>query len=373
MNRQDRGGVRSAQDLERKYNLAGMKEAVRLQEEGIHKTNKTLDDFINNTLKTNSNIQSQNDGEVTTWFAYGEPKLDNEPTSYWTTDELKESHIGDLYYDRDTGYAYEFVFEDDMYKWGIVEDVAVVESLAIANSEYDTKDNKRRVFTVVPYPPYENGDLWFDGTDIYICQISKAALNMETGEAEVYVEGDFIIATKYTDDTVANQVGDELKVLQGTVLTVIENASQFKAEVEDKDEATKASIEVLEDKISSLVRGADGQSLITQNEDGLYFDMTSYIEAADKINEVTSYMHVTDVNGEPNLELGTSSNGFKSVHTNRGIAFITDNDYDNPSTEITYDGMEIDKAVIRDELKVGGFVISERANGNVGFLWKGDE
>ena len=39
--KQDRNGVRTAQDLERKYNLGeivGIKKAVEMQEEGINKT-----------------------------------------------------------------------------------------------------------------------------------------------------------------------------------------------------------------------------------------------------------------------------------------------------------------------------------------------
>lgn len=379
VNRQDMGGVRTAQDLERKYplkDLVGMKQAVRLTEEGLHKTNDILQTFINSTLKSESNMQSQTDGQITTWFANGEPTIANEPMVYWETDEQKAQHIGDLYYDRDTGYAYEFTMEDDSYKWAIITDTETIEALAIANSGYDTKDNQRRVFVEVPYPPYENGDLWFDGTDIYICQISKGAINGETGDAEVYVEGDFIIATKYTDNTIANQVGEELKVLKGTVLTVIEDANQFKVDVENKDAKTRTTIEALDSKISSLVRGPNGESLIVQHDDGLYFDMKSYIKALDNVSEVASYMSVTDVNGEPQLELGTSKNGFKSVHTNRGIAFITDNNYGNPSTEITHEGAEIDKVVVRNELQIGeigGFLLKERDNGNVGFVWRGGD
>lgn len=396
--KQDRSGVRTAQDLERKYDFAGIKKAVKVQEEGINQTNKKLETFINSTLKNDTNIQVQTDGQITTWFAHGEPTLANEPTVYWVTDEQKGEHIGDLYYDRDTGYAYEFIFTDDIYKWGIVEDDAVIESLAIANSEYDTKDNKRRVFTEVPYPPYENGDLWFDGSDIYVCQISKAALNMETGEAEAYVEGDFIIATKYTDDTVANQVGEELKVLQGTVLTVIEGADQFKAEVYDLDDKTKASINLIEQSLSTLVKGVNGESLMTQTENGWEFSIESLLttvgkavadvetlqgdtastindlnnvkDVLDAVSKVTSYMRLTEVDGEPHLELGTNINGFKSVYTNKGVDFMVG---DTVQASIDYNELNTERAVIREELQLGGFVISERANGNVGFLWKGDE
>lgn len=398
MNRQDKGSVRTAQDLERKYNLAGMTKAIRLQEEGLHKTNNTLEAYINNVLKSADNIKSQTDGEITSWFYTGEPTLGNEPASYWTTDEQKEAHVGDLYYDRGTGYAYLFEIVDGKYKWSIVTDSSTIESLAIANSEYDATDNKRRIFVETPYPPYENGDLWFKDKEIYICQISRAAVNSETGEAEVYMDGDFIIATKYTDDTVAIGVGEDLKVLQGQVLTIQDDANQFRIDLDDLDQNTKASIDLINESLSTIITGVNGESLMTQTENGWVFSIESLLntvsqavddvgkleKASDKtindlngvkdalegVAKITSYMRVYEVDGEPYLELGTSGNGFKSVHTNKGIQFMTG---DTVQAYIDYEALNIEKAVIHEELKVGGFLLKERANGNVGFVWRGDD
>lgn len=399
--KQDRTGVRTAQDLERKYDFAGMKKAVKMQEEGLNKTNKTLETFINATLKSNANIQSQTDGQITTWFSNGEPTLDSEPTVYWVTDEQKESHIGDLYYDRDTGNAYEYMLEEGEYKWGIITDSETIEALAIANSVYDTKDNERRVFVTTPYPPYDNGDLWFDGTDIFICQISKSAVNMETGEAEVYAEGDFIIATKYTDNTIANQVGDELKVLEGTVLQVIESADEFKVEVRNKDTNTQGQIDLINQALSTLIKGAEGESLMTQTETGWEFSIASLISTVNKtvsdieglegvneqtvsdlkevknalveVEKVTAYFSFTEIEGEPHLTLGTSKNGFKGVYTNKGVHFLVGDDIDTPHTYIDYDTLNIERAIVHEELQIGGFLIKERDNGNVGFVWRGED
>ncbi len=51
MSKQDRQGVRTAEDLERKYDLAGLKKAVKNSEIGINKTNKTLEQFVNSTAE----------------------------------------------------------------------------------------------------------------------------------------------------------------------------------------------------------------------------------------------------------------------------------------------------------------------------------
>lgn len=224
--KQDRNGVRTAQDLERKYNLAGIKQAVKQSAEGIVKTNTKLEEFINTTLKDLNSIHDQLDGNITTYYYSGVPTLLTLPASEWPESEYP-NHVGDLYYDRDTGYAYRFVLDGEtgVYKWIELMDNDVAEALALANAAKDTADSKRTVFVTTPYPPYDNGDLWFKDQEIYICQISK-------GKDETFAESDFIIATKYTDDTVANQVGDNLEIVRGTVATIQESVDHVKIEFE---------------------------------------------------------------------------------------------------------------------------------------------
>ena len=246
MSKQDRNGVRTASDLERKYDLAslvGVQKAVENSVEAINKTNKTLEEFMVTTLESIDDLQGQLDGNITTWFYGGVPTLTNLPASEWNTDELKNNHLGDLYYDQETGFAYRFSLNDNAYTWVKLLDNDVAEALAIANSAQDTADSKRRVFVAQPYPPYENGDLWFNNQEIYICQISKA-------ENESYADNDFIIATKYTDDTLATQVGDNLEIVRGTVTTIKEGVDAFKIEMETTvksiDDLQQETIESIE-------------------------------------------------------------------------------------------------------------------------------
>lgn len=242
MNKQDRNGVRTAQDLERKYlaDLVGIKKAVKLSKEGINKTNTSLEKFIKVTLGRIEDLQTQVDGNITTYFYSGVPTMDNLPASEW---EEYDIHLGDLYYDTDTGAAYRFAKQEESYLWLIITDTAVVEALALANAAKDTADNKRRVFLVTPTPPYDNGDLWLNNQEIYVCQISKA-------ESEEYVDNDFIIATKYTDDTLAKQVGDNLEIVRGTVTTIQEGQDAFKIDIETQvksiDELQQETLESME-------------------------------------------------------------------------------------------------------------------------------
>lgn len=169
-------------------------------------------------------LEKKVDSKMENWFYNGIPTLENTPVSDWDIEEYK-NHVGDMYYDKDTGYAYRFKLDEGVYSWEQVQDKDTVTALALANAAKDTADGKRRTFLTTPFPPYDNGDLWLNNLEIYVCQISK-------GEEEEYAENDFIPATKYTDDTIANQVGDTLTVLSGTVAKILENQDSFEIEFE---------------------------------------------------------------------------------------------------------------------------------------------
>jgi phage-related protein len=197
--KQDRGGVRTAQDLERKYDfssLVSIKKNVELQQEGLNKTNATLEEFIDSTTTTIEDLKTKVDGNITTYFYNGIPTLDNMPAREWTETEYA-NHLGDLYYDNDTGKAYRFVLQDNTYLWLEIVDSDVAEALELASKAQDTADGKRRVFVTTPTVPYDVGDLWLKNQELYVCNVSKTT-------TQSYVESDFVIATKYTDNTALN-------------------------------------------------------------------------------------------------------------------------------------------------------------------------
>lgn len=223
MERRDVNLVRTAADLERKYDfskLIVLEKNYELQKLGLNKVENELTNFANATTKNLEELQNQVDGNITTWFSTGLPTLENYPANEWNTDETKNNHLGDTYYDQDTGYAYRFIKENDDFKWKKIEDSDVTKALAIANVAQDTADKKRQVFVSQPLPPYDVGDLWIKDRELYRCQTTKAI-------GEKFEENDWIIATKYTDDTVANQVGNNLTILSGTVTEIREDVDEL--------------------------------------------------------------------------------------------------------------------------------------------------
>ncbi len=390
MNRQDRQGVRTAQDLERKYDLKSigeMKRAVETQDKMLVKTNETLNEFVRQTLETILELQEQLDGKVETWFYKGEPTLENVPASEWNTEELKQSHCGDLYYDKDTGYVYRFENVNDSYEWTKIVNQDLTEALAMASASKDTADSKRRIFTVQPSPPYDNGDLWLKDKEIYVCQISKA-------ESEEFAENDFIIATKYTDDTLAIQNGEKLEVLEGTVLTVVADAENLRVDLTDLDKNTTDSIELIRGVLSTLITDEHGQSMMKQTSDGWVFEMKSIIETlqsnSEKVTELensvsetktdaentdvlvkqlvekTTYISMGETeDGEACIVLGSQDSDFKLVITQTKILFMEGAESPAYMTNKT---MVITRAYINEQMQIGTMAWVKRANGHISFM-----
>ena len=165
---------------------------------------------VNNIIKNSqviADLQNQVDGAIETWFYDGVPTLSNKPASDWKTDKDKNIHLGDLYYDNKTGKAYRFAKDGSTYKWTIITDTDIAKALSDAAKAQETADGKMKVFSAQPIPPYQLGDIWVNATyptdgstyknEVLRCQTNKAA-------GSQFAIGDWIKASKYTDDTVAN-------------------------------------------------------------------------------------------------------------------------------------------------------------------------
>ena len=205
----------------------------------IDSVSDNLASFSNSISKEIEDLQNQLDGSITTWFYEGEPTLNNEPAVNWTTTEEKNNHIGDIYYDTITGYSYRFQIMNNQYLWHLLADSDVTKALEMASKAQDTADSKRRVFVETPYPPYEVGDLWVGNTSSELMRCKTERL---TGN---YSSSDWEKAVKYTDDTTANAVKNNLETNYSTTAqmnsAIEQTASSIKTEV-SSTYATKSSV-----------------------------------------------------------------------------------------------------------------------------------
>lgn len=219
MSKQDANGVRTAQDIERKYDFAsflGLKKNYELMQTGLTKIENELTDMLNAFVINLKNVLDSQ-SEVSLWFYSGVPTLQNEPYINW---QNKDEHEGDLYYDKETGNVYQFKCYDENYVWESNVSPDLVQAMALTNAESDTsEDHERKIFINQPTPPYSNGDWWIkDDGSFFICQISK-----QEGEFSV---DDFINSSNYTP-TIAEQIEDTITVLKGCVTKMTEDFVQF--------------------------------------------------------------------------------------------------------------------------------------------------
>lgn len=161
---------------------------------------ETVNNLINNS-QVIKDLQKQTDGAIETWFYEGVPTLDNLPAVDWNTSELKKIHIGDLYYDQITGYAYRFTkYNDDVnpYRWNRIKDNDIVSALDAANRAQITADGKMKVFYGETKPTnYQVGDMWVNATleGKFNNDIARAVADNKTS----FNANDWVLASRYSE------------------------------------------------------------------------------------------------------------------------------------------------------------------------------
>lgn len=226
-------------------------------------------DFINNTLPgLLSGIQSQLDGVIEQWFYAVDPTPDstaplataNEPAKDWIEADTtsggtteREKHLGDLYYNTETGKVWRYVKGKirprpgaalstfDYYYWKELEDTELAQALSLAQDALDAANSKARIFTSTPYPPYSVGDLWVQGAsgDIFRCKNARSSGS--------FTSSDWEKASKYTDDSALNNF------INGSYNDTIDNlTTQIDGKIEtwfqESDPATTWTTPVLKEK-----------------------------------------------------------------------------------------------------------------------------
>ena len=168
---------------------------------------------LNNAI---DNLQDQIDGSIETLYGDVDPSVpSNDPYKDYTTDE-KEKHLGDMYYNSTTGYAYRYdksvegegEQEVTTYFWQIIRDTGITQAIADAAAALGLADTKAKIFTTtagtLPTPPYKVNDVWVNATypangSTYSNEILKCVTARAQGATANIA--DWVKASKYTDDS----------------------------------------------------------------------------------------------------------------------------------------------------------------------------
>ena len=195
------------------FDLANSVIGGRIKFRSLNGTEKDLRDFENefnnqtaDFIEAIGDLQSQIDGAIESFFYEYDPTTSNAPASSWKTDEDKNKHLNDTFTNLQSGRSWRWTKSGSTFKWTEITDTATTEALKKAGQAQDTANSKRRVFVSTPYPPYDIGDLWVNGTEMKRCMKAR-----ETGS---YVVTDWEKAVNY-DNT--KTVIDGGLITSGTV------------------------------------------------------------------------------------------------------------------------------------------------------------
>lgn len=370
-------------------------------------TEKSLDKNAVETIikksETITDLQNQIDGAIETWFYDGVPTLKTEPASGWDTDMMK-NHLGDLYYDNKTGKAYRFAKDGSTYKWIIITDTELTKAIEDSSQALKDAKSKRRIFGSQPVPPYDVNDIWVNATypsdgstyknEILKCSTSKA-------EGEEFDIADWKLASKYTDDTKAEEAKKaaekaqaEIKNTQTNLITlgttVSNNKKAFDVFTSDGylDSSEIAAIaqdsKRLEDDYNAAVESYNNVvgSKFLLDKDGkettYKTDLVSAKATLDSAkNELITYLsdivsryNASDSNGKATIKAAAAqkytnfTNAYKAFYDKLGVAnnYITSNLFDGLNTKLITNmaGLEYIKAALVDGDTVvkGGLILS---------------
>lgn len=173
-----------------------------------------------------------------------------------------------------------------------------------------------------------------------------------------------------------------------------ETTNEQLGEIIDGLKTAEIAIDNIENTIKLLVVDENGETMVTQDGEGLRVDMAPIINkinnAIDRlggvdavlanqngelnalqnemetVSELSSYVQIKHDEDTPYIELGNNSS-FKVKITNTAILFMNGGDI---PAYMDKDKLLIRSAEIEDELVFGGFAFKERENGNMGLIWK---
>lgn len=238
-------------------------------QDAIDAATEDLTNYAKEVTESLNNIQYQIDGQIESFFEKYSPTLTNKPAVDWTTEELKKQHANDTFTNIDTGESWKWIKDGTTWKWSVIEDTATLKALAAASKAQDTADGKRRVFIVKPTTEqaYDVGDLWVNATygTTYHNDILRAKTAKKAGEA--FNISHWELASKYTDDTKANE------------------AAAAAAEAQEAAEQAATAV----DNLNTYVDGAFKDGVIEESEAQA---IEKYINIVDNAKKTTDAAYI---------------------------------------------------------------------------------
>ena len=295
----------------------------------VEAASKALTDWVEGDFaRIRSDLEDQIDQKAETWYQTADP------STAWTTPELRQEHTGDLWYDTATGKTYYY-------------NGTIWQQQNIPDEVFDAIDGKANVFVTQPVPPYNIGDLWVQGStgDILKCVRAKTTSGS-------YAVTDWEKASKYTDDSALSYYYTKSETesyiqqnAERVVLGVTETHYYDRETIDMQNQQLSGGIQVEHDRITAAL---------------------SEINTVDgEVSEIQSYIRYVTIDGVGTVVIGQTNSLSEFRVSNEQISAVYNNEivsYWNQSKQFTPKQLQIPAG---GSLRLGNILWQPRSSGNL--------
>ena len=324
-------------------NVASVSNTVTELQGAIGATQEEFQNFIDVTYEQQMNsIQAQIDGQIQTYFEAYEPTLSNAPANEWITEDDKINHMGDLFYNSETGLGYRFSYINNSWSWIELKDTDVGKALANAQTAQETANGKRRVFVQQPYPPYDQGDLWITETkELKSCLVARSSGSFNEDDWQDFVYQEQIANANEQIDTINQNVAnltienDNINATVAETITRLENDYMTTEQVEAENQTMKDDLDIIKQQQASMELTSSGLQV-----------------QIDEINNngVSTVKNTTVAIDEKGVTVGKSDSEFSTTMSNTGTYMYS---YDKQIAKYDKDGAEMYNLTVQNEAILG--------------------
>lgn len=240
--------------------VADIQTDVEEVQEAVGATQEEFQQFVDVTYTQQMNaMQAQIDGQIQSYFYDYEPTLTNAPANEWTTEEEKINHMGDLFYNSETGLGYRFSYINNIWSWEELKDTDVGRALANAQMAQETANSKRRVFVAQPYTPYDEGDLWItEEKELKSCLTARSSGSFNEDDWQDFVYQEQIKDANNSINVINENISD-LTIETGNIkASVSETTKQLNDGFDNINKTMKDNMDIIQSQQASMELTSSG-------------------------------------------------------------------------------------------------------------------
>lgn len=240
--------------------VADIQTDVEEVQEAVGATQEEFQEFVDVTYTQQMNaMQAQIDGQIQSYFYDYEPTLTNAPANEWTTEEEKINHMGDLFYNSETGLGYRFSYINNIWSWEELKDTDVGRALANAQMAQETANSKRRVFVAQPYTPYDEGDLWItEEKELKSCLTARSSGSFNEDDWQDFVYQEQIKDANNSIDVINESISDLTIETDNIKATVSETTTQMNDGFDNINKTMKDNMDIIQSQQASMELTSSG-------------------------------------------------------------------------------------------------------------------